>query len=111
MKIGTKAFLIAAEASMLMTNVVAEGDGDGVTIDTTEAQNQIQNITDALTKIALWAIPMVGGIAILVTIIRWLTLDEQEREQRPVHKPIIKILAVVIVAESINVIFRIFGLS
>lgn len=111
MKIGTKAFLIVAEASMLMTNVVAEGDGDGVTIDTTEAQNQIQNITDALTKIALWAIPMVGGIAILVTIIRWLTLDEQEREQRPVHKPIIKILAVVIVAESINVIFRIFGLS
>lgn len=110
MKIKTKALLIAAEASMLMTNVMAE-DGDGITIDTGEAQTQIKNITDALTKIALWAIPLIGGIAILITIIRWLTLDEQEREQRPVHKQIIKILAVVIVGESINVIFRIFGLS
>ena len=110
MKIKTKALLIAAEASMLMTNVMAE-DGDGITIDTGEAQTQIKNITDALTKIALWAIPLIGGIAILITIIRWLTLDEQEREQRPVHKQIIKILAIVIVGESINVIFRIFGLS
>ncbi len=111
MKLKTKVFLIASEAAMLMTKVNAEGDGNGVTIDTGEAQQQIQQITDSITKIALWAIPLIGGIAILISIIRWLTLDEQEREQRPVHKQIIKILAVVIVGESINVIFRIFGLK
>ena len=110
MKLGTKLFLIASEAAMLTTRVFAE-DGDGVTIDTTEAQNQIKNLTDGITKIALWAIPLVGGVAILISIIRWLTLDEQEREQRPVHKQIIKILAAIIVGESINVIFRIFGLQ
>lgn len=65
----------------------------------------IQPITNAL----LWLLPLIGMMAAGFAVIRWLLKDEIEREQHPVHKPLIKILWAVGIGESISVIFKILG--
>jgi len=79
-------------------------------IDENAAKNLITGWTTPIINIALFVIPFCGLIAALFAAIKWLQLEEEEREHRPLIKSLKRILFWTIVAELMTTIFKIFGL-
>ena len=75
------------------------------------AKDWISSWTKPITDFALWLIPIVALISLLVAFIRWYTLDEREKEQKPFMKILKNHLFALIIAESITTILKILGLE
>ena len=78
-------------------------------IDEGAFKEYVNSYINPITRALLWLLPLIGGITAGIAVIRWLMKDEIEREQHPLHKPLIKILWAVGIGESISVIFKILG--
>ncbi|MEG3039475.1 MAG: hypothetical protein RR788_04155 [Erysipelotrichaceae bacterium] len=76
-----------------------------------EAKNLFTSYVTPMINIGLWAVPLSTVLAVLVLAIKYMMKDEDEREQKPFTKHIKAILVVAIIAESIQIILRIFGLA
>ena len=63
-----------------------------------------------VTALLLLLVPVVAIAAALYTYIQWALKDEDERDQRPYGKSLKKIILGAVIAESITIIFKIFGL-
>ena len=79
-------------------------------MDLDQFKNWVTGYTEPITQALLWVIPIIGIIAALVSVIKWLALSDEEKEQKSWSKPLITILKVVLVGEAITIIFKIFGL-
>lgn len=75
-----------------------------------EAQEVAKKFLDPLTTFALWAIPAVALVVLVISGISWLSKDEDERENKPYIKTAKKIIFVAIVVESMPIILKIFGI-
>lgn len=109
MKIKKKIFIaiqgFAFSTYFMMTEVFAKPG-----IDEAGMKNEVQEWTTPLTNIALWVIPIVGGLAALYHGISWLTKEEDEKEQKPIKKILKKILFATIILELIPTIMKLLGL-
>ncbi len=75
------------------------------------AQSFVKQYTDPFFTFLLWAAPVVGMISAVASGIGYLIKEEDERDRHKFTKTLKKILAVVIIVESISVIFKIVGIA
>ena len=94
-------FLFALSA----TPVHAAGFNEG------EAKSFIESFITPMTNVALWAVPLVAILACIFTGIVWMLKDEEEKESKHWKKPIKGIIFAAVIAESIAVILKIFGIA
>lgn len=80
------------------------------TVNEGEARNMIEQFVKPATTLALFAIPIVGILAILIVGIKFFTSDEDTREQKPLGKSVVKLIKWIIILEAIPAILKIFGL-
>lgn len=78
--------------------------------DGDEAYALVNSFLSPITSFLLILVPIVAAAVALWSYISWAMKDEDEREQRPYFKSLKKILIGAIIAESVTVIFKIFGL-
>lgn len=76
-----------------------------------EAQNAVLGISEPITTLAMWLIPIITGIVLLYSGLTWLMKDEEEREQKPFVKNAKKIIIVAVFLMAVPVLLRIFGIS
>lgn len=74
------------------------------------AWDLVDKYISPLTSFLLLLVPVVAIAAALYTYIQWALKDEDERDQRPYGKSLKKIILGAVIAESITIIFKIFGL-
>lgn len=75
------------------------------------AKSFVKSYTDPLTNFLLWAVPITGIIAAVVSGIIYLLKDEEERDRKKLSKDLKRILFTCIILESITVIFKIVGIT
>lgn len=78
--------------------------------DNNEAQRLARGIITPMTTFALWATPLVAGLAAALTAVQFFSKDEEEREQKPLGRSLSKILKGAVLAMSVPAILKIFGL-
>lgn len=71
----------------------------------------VTTYTTPITNALLWILPILAVISALIGFVSWLGKSENEREQQPWFKPLKNLMIGLLVAESIIIIFKIFGLS
>ncbi len=79
-------------------------------IDEGAFKDWANSVATPITNILIWLIPVVGLIVAARVILKYLAMEQEERDRNPVHRPLIKILGAVGIGESINIIFKILGL-
>ncbi len=79
-------------------------------IDEGAFKDWANSVATPIANILIWLIPVVGLIVTARVILKWLAMEQQERDQNPLHRPLLKILGAVGIGESIPVIFKILGL-
>lgn len=78
-------------------------------VDTGAAKALIQSYTTPITNLALWLIPVIALISLLVSFAKWYMLDDREKDQNPFSKTLKKHLIALAIAESLSTILKILG--
>ncbi|MEG1065930.1 MAG: hypothetical protein RR929_01560 [Erysipelotrichaceae bacterium] len=94
-----------------LTNAFILGATGTPTFDNTAAQTAAKAFLEPLTTFALWAIPLVTAVVILISGISWMTMEEDEKEQKPFMKQLKKILLVAVLLECVPTLLKIFGIA
>lgn len=98
---------MAFMGAVTITNVAAKTP----TFSDTEAQKAANGFLGPLTKTLLWLLPLAASIAALAGALIWLCKSDEEKEQKPyIQKTLKPILITTLVAESIDILFLIFGI-
>ena len=97
--------------TILVNNTMAVGANTVPSFDNSAAEELAGGWIDPATTFALWAIPSVTGLVLLIHGLTWLSKDEEEKEQKPYQKTAKKILIIAAVLMSISVILKILGIK
>ncbi len=94
-------------AFMATTPVHAAGNG----MDTGAMQSWIRGYLDPLETVLLWAIPTILGIYLLIKAITFFSKESEGEQQKPYWASVKTGLIVGVVAESVTVLLKIFGIN
>lgn len=84
---------------------------DTPTFDSGAAEGAATGFMTPLTSTALWLVPVMTGLVLIISGLSWLTKDEDEKENKPFLKTFKRIITVAIIIECVPVLLRIFGIS
>lgn len=90
----------------LLSNIMIAAPG----FNLGEFKKMVESFSKPLTTAALWAVPIVGGLMIIIHGIEWLQKQEQEKDQKPFKPTFVKMIKWIIIIELVPAILKIFGL-
>lgn len=82
-----------------------------VGINETELEKWIKGYTDPIMNVLIWLIPIGGALASLVTVVIWLTKDDELKERERPSRIIKKIIFWCLIGEGIVAIFKALGIT
>ncbi|MDQ0363242.1 hypothetical protein [Breznakia pachnodae] len=108
----TKLFLSTATVTgiLVMNNTVISAE-DAPTFDNSAAEEVASGWVDPATTFALWAVPILTLLVLVVHGLTWMSKDEEDKESKPYQKTAKRIIFVAIGIESIGVILKIVGIK
>lgn len=80
-------------------------------LDVEGSKTFISGILDPIVTVALWVIPIIGIIAAIIEVIKYLSQDENERQRDSLFKRLKTIFLAVIIGETIPIIFKLFNIG
>lgn len=80
-------------------------------LDTGDLESWISSYLDPLENVLLWAIPVVLAIYLLIKAITWVQKESEGEQQPPYWVQVKRGIIVGIIAESVDLLLKVFSIS